>query len=284
MAIGHWGTTVLPGLVKTQHRRIEVAWETLPPHPTVMLDDRGTHQTIAAMGVTDGVMLLGYGDWTINTGPVDVLGYDLETLEPVTLMEQPPELGNEAWDRIHIIDGKAYLPHLDPTLNNQGAYTTNENGVWETVKVGENPSMIHTLDVIKFKGRMLACGSMSAGGGAGCVYTETAPGSRTFTRTLLGDVRADLARFYKFFVRDGGNEVMVQNSAGGLESFVTTDGDNWTAAPGEPRDYRNTATEIPAPLPVGYVGHGAVVTAAVYHDGWVWVGGHGGVVKRARLP
>lgn len=284
MGKAHWGTTALPGVLKTRHAYVEVVWETLPPHPVVMAEATAMHREIRALGVSDGVMLLGYGDWNESFGPVKVIGYDLSTLEPVTLMTQPPELGTEAWDRIRIIDGKAYLPHTDPTLNNQGAYTTNERGFWETVKVGENPSMIHTFDVIKFKGRMMACGSMSSGGGAGVVYTETAPGSRVFTRTLLGGIRDPFARFYKFFVRDGGNEVMVQNSSGGLESFVTTDGDNWTAAPGEPRDYRNTATEIPAPLPVGYVGHGAVVTAAVYHDGWVWVGGHGGVVKRARLP
>ena len=282
MSEAHWGTTVLPGVLKSQHKRVEVVWETLPPHPVVMAETTAMHRQIKALGVSDGVMLLGYGDWNENLGPVKVIGYDLETLEPVTLMEQPPELSSEVWDRIHIIDGKAYLPHTDPTLNNQGAYTTNESGFWETVKVGENPSMLHTFDVIRFKGRMLACGSISSGGGAGVVYTETEPGSREFARSLLGDIRDDFARFYKFFVRDGGNEVMVQNSAGGLESFVTTDGDTWTAAPGEPQNWGNNPSDSPDPLPVGW----PFMTryATLEHEGWLWITQPDGVVKRARLP
>lgn len=282
MGKAHWGTTVLPGALKSQHKQVELVWETLPPHPVVMAETTAMHRQIRALGVSDGVMLLGYGDWNENLGPVKVIGYDLSTLEPVTLMTQPSSLGNEAWDRIRIIDGKAYLPHTDPTLNNQGAYTTNENGIWETVKVGNNPSMIHTFDVIKFKGRMMACGSQAAGGtGAGVVYTETAPGSREFTRTLLGDLRDDFARFYKFFVRDEGNEVMVQNSSGGLESFVTTDGSTWSAAPGEPQNWGNNAWDSPAPLPVGWP---SVATryATLEHEGWLWITQANGVVKRAR--
>lgn len=282
MIFGDGGITVLPGRVKAKVQPGRGVWETLPPHPAVMAETTAEHQRIKALGVSDGVMLIGYGDWNENLGPVKVIGYDLVTLLPVTLMEPPAALGSEAWDIIRIIDGKAYLPHTDPTLNNQGAYTTNENGVWETVMVGTNPSMIHTFDVIRFKGRMMACGSQAAdGSGAGVVHTETAPGSRVFTETLLGGIRGPGARFYKFFVRDGGNEVMVQNWSGVLESFVTTDGDNWTAAPSEPQGYSDT----PDPLPTGYTNHGVeYVSAVTFHDGWVWVGGNGGDVKRALLP
>lgn len=293
MIFGDGGVTVLPGGVRAkvtiqpgegEPDPGEGVWETLPPHPVVMAETTAVHRQIDALGVSDGVMLLGYGDWNENLGPVKVIGYDLVTLLPVTLMEPPHALGSEAWDIIRIIDGKAYLPHTDPTLGNQGAYTTNENGVWETVKVGGNQSMIHTFDVVRFKGRMMACGSRAADGtGAGVVYTETAPGSRIFAETLLGGARGSSARFYKFFVRGEGNEVMVQNSTSGpglLETFVTTDGDNWTATPSEPQDYTN----IPAPLPTGYTNHGVeYVSAVTFHDGWVWVGGNGGAVKRALL-
>lgn len=282
--LGHWGTTVLPGVLKVQYKRVEVVWEDFPLHPTVMLDDRGTHQTIGSLGVDGNNLVIGYGDWTINTGPLKILGYDLSTLEPVTLMEQPPALSTEAWARIRIIDGKAYLPHTDPTSNQQGAYTTNETGIWETVKVGENPSMIHTFDVIRFKGRTLVCGSMSAGGGAGCVYTETEPGSREFARSLLGDIRDDFARFYKFFVHDGGNEVRVQSIRGGLETFATSDGDNWTTLTDEPTYPNNTAGDQPGPLPAGWPDPLGTRTASITHKGYVYVAGTSGRVKRARLP
>ena len=283
------GITVLPGRVKAkvkvqpgQDGHAQVVWETLPPHPVVMAETTFNHRTIYALGVSDGVMLLGYGDWIENLGPVKVIGYDLSTLQPVTLMEPPAVLGSEAWDRIRLIDGKAYLPHTDPTSNQQGAYTTNETGIWETVKVGGNQSMLHTFDVIKFKGRMMVCGSMSAdGSGAGVVYTETAPGSRVFAETLLGGLRGSGARFYKFFVRDGGNEVMVQNSSEGLESFVTTDGDTWAAAPGESQDYSNSPGDTPDPLPNGWPS--VTRLAAVEHEGWYWITQADGVVKRARL-
>ena len=295
MIFGNRGITVLPGRVKakvtvqpgeiepdpTEPGPGEDLWETLPLHPAVMAETTFNHRLIKALGVSDGVMLLGYGDWAENLGPVKVIGYDLVTLLPVTLMEPPHALGSEAWDIIRIIDGKAYLPHTDPTLGNQGAYTTTERGFWETVEIGGDQSMIHTFDVVKFKGRMMACGSMYEDGvGAGVVYTETEPGSREFAISLLGDSRGPGARFYTLSVRDEGNEVMVQNYSGGLESFVTTDGDNWTAAPSEPPVNSST----PGPLPTGYTNHGVeLVSAVTFHDGWVWVGGSDGVVKRALL-
>lgn len=288
---GHFGTVVIPGLINSRAKRMEVVWETLPEHPVVMADQQGTHTHIKTMGVSDNILLIGYGDWTINLGPVKVIGYDLLTGQPVTLMEQPPELGNEAWDRINIIDGKAYLPHTDPTLNNQGAYTTNDRGFWETVKVGNNPSMIHSFDIIKFKGRMVVCGSMGVPGtGAACVYTETSAAFRTFTRTLQGNLHANFARFYKFFLFDGGNEIRVQNSAGGLETFSSTDGSNWVEMvdepvyPGNDSSNRWDASDDLV-LPYGYEDSiGFEPMAAYVHEGWVYVSGTNGVVKRALLP
>lgn len=283
------GSTILPGGVWEIAHRYEVVWETMTPHPKVLEYTSRYHQEIVALGASDGVMLVGYGDWTDNLGPVSVIGYNLQTLQPVTLFA---DARTEAWGRINIIDGKAYLPHTDPTLDNQGAYTTNDRGVWETVKVGPNPSMIHSFDVIKFKGKVLCCGSAAGSGpalGIGCVYTETASDSRIFTRTLAGVSQAGFARFYKFFLYDNGNEVRVQNVAGGLETYKSTDGVNWVALPGEPAYTGNDAwdrevlTSLPANGYADTVGMAEVLSAYV-HDGWIWVGGASGVVKRARLP
>lgn len=279
------GTTILPGGIRSSDSRVEVVWETLSPHPKVMEYTTQAHRQIVDLGVTDGTMLIAYGDWTQNLGPVSVIGYNLQTLAPVTLFANAT---NEGWGRINIIDGKAFLPHTDPTLDNQGAYTTNERGVWETVKIGTNTSMIHSFDIIKFNGLMMCCGSAGINGtGMGVVWTETAPGSREFTRTLMGSSREDFARFYKFY--PVGNKVRVQNVAGGLETWITEDGANWEQESGVPSYTGNNTgwdlTEVTS-LPAGYIETSFMskIWSKYEHDGWLWIGGFDGVVKRARLP
>src|SRR5690606_42072629 len=65
--------------------------------------------------------------------------------------------------------------------------------------------------------------------------------SRSFDLTLSGDSKDPWSRFYKFYLFDDGNEVRVQNSASGLETYKSTDGENWVEMPGEPRSEEHTS-------------------------------------------
>ena len=292
MAQGHWGTTVLPGRIRTHHRELVVVWETLALHPTVMAQATVDHQKIRFLRPHRGVMLVGYGDGNENLGPVDVIGYDLTTLAPVTL--HGPVL-NEIWDRVKVIDGDSYLPWIDPKTyaGNQGGFTTDRSGAWVDVKAGPPDSMIHTFDVAKIGGKIHLCGSRDATSigetytpgttSYGVVWREDAPG--VWTETLRGVARAALARFYSFKAVD--DKWRVQNTTAGIETYETVDGTSWypvtdTAWTSTPT-WGADSTDPPPALPAGYVGV-TPLTAAAYHDGWVWVGGNGGVVKRARVP
>lgn len=295
MAIGHWGTTVLPGRIRTQHRRIEVAWETIAPHPTVMAHPTAEHQKIRFLHPHNGVMLIGYGDFNDNLGPVDVIGYSLSAGQPVTLHTN---VMNEGWDRIRIIDGHVYLPWTDPKTyaGNQGGFTTDRTGEWTDVKIGPGNSMLHTFDIIQIDGHILACGSRDASSigedyppgtiGYGTVWREDSPG--VWVEALRGAGRNAFARFYSFKTMPDG-KVRVQNTAGGVETFETIDGIDWYSV----TDTAWTSTpywgvnsfDPPPPLPAGYTNHGVgSVSAVTYLDGWVWVGGDSGVVKRALVP
>lgn len=283
MGKAHWGTTALPGVVKVQHKRVEVVWETLPPHPVVMAETTADHQKIRFLHPHNGVMLIGYGDWNDNLGPVSVIGYDLETLAPVTLFGPCP---TEAFDRIRVFDGDVYLPWVDPTVGNQGGMTTDRSGSWENVEIGDNTSMIHTFDLAMIGGKVHACGSAphSPGNGVGTVWREDAPG--VWTEALRGTHAEPFSRFYAF--KDmGDGRWRVQNTAGGVETYETT-GTNWTpvtdAAWTSTPYWGADASDPPGPLPAGWPDPLGTRAALLAYEGWVYVAGTGGRVKRARLP
>lgn len=274
-----WGTTNLPGQMMPSNRLVPSVWETLPPHPVVMAEASAYHQQIKALAVADNTMILAYGDWTNNLGPAFVVGYDLDTLQPVTLHGPSP---TEAFDRIRIIDGAAYLPWTDPLGSlHMGGFTTNRSGTWEDV---DAYPMIHAFDVVKYKGALLVCGSTSAGvpgeGGVGVVARQNPQGQ--WVEVLRGKYVANLARFYEFVEVD--DTLIVQTVDGGLprETFGTRGGRDWFPIPDAP-DYKTSWLD-PAPVSLPVAGHGIMALSHAVHDGWLWVAGANGVVKRTRLP
>ena len=275
------GTTVLPGAMFPIARTVPIVWDTLTPHPVVMAEETFAHRIVKALAPVGNTMLVGYGDWDDNLGPVFVLGYDLDTLAPVTLSGPHP---SEAFDRIRVIDGAAYLPWTDPTgANHIGGYTTNETGAWTEVEIGP---MIHTFDVIEFKGALLACGSIfnpeNTNNGLGVVYRRNAAGR--WVEVLRGHYTAPFARFYEFVVVDDGDTLIVQTVDVGppRETFGSRGGRDWFSIPDAP-DYKTSWVDIP-PNPLPATGHGLAAQSYAIHDGWLWVGGTDGAVKRTRLP
>lgn len=282
------GTTVLPGQIRMHRKRTELVWETLTKHPTVMAQPTAEHQKIRFLRAHRGTMLIGYGDWNNNLGPVNVIGYDLNAKTPVTLLTN---VMSEAFDRVRIIDGDAYLPWTDPKTyaGNQGGFTTDRSGVWADVKVGPGDSMVHSFDIIKIGGKIHVSGSRTGSAvdlGVGVVWREDGPG--VWTEALRSANEHSFARFYDFRIVNG--KYRVQNVAGGaVETFETVDGSSWYPVAGEAWtsqvSWGADSSDPPAALPDGYTSHGVgLVTAVAYHDGWVWVGGESGAVKRARVP
>ena len=125
-------------------------------HPTVAANPHDGHAVTSLMA-RDGVLLMGYGDWTHNTGPLDLLGLDLTTGEPVTLHTGVRTECIEVW---RVIDGDLYVPWIDTRSGYDhlgGGYVTNAGGVWREVVV---PDLIHTFDVATSDGHdLLVAGS-----------------------------------------------------------------------------------------------------------------------------
>ena len=248
-------------------------WETLEVHPR-LLEKPESARRVVFLAPYGGTMLIGYGDWSINTGPVWVCGYDLVTGAPTSIFGPCP---TEAFIRARVIGGKAYLPWTDPTNGNQGGYATDESGTWANISIGPNTSMIHTFDIIGFAGNLYACGSTSSPpAGVGVVWGKTPGGA--WSEVLRGSNIADFARFYRFDI--SGGRLRVQNSNPTLETWGTTDGTTWTQDVGYPSFSPEPEGEQP---PLELMGpHGiSQVWAQALFSGWAWVGGPGGVVKRA---
>lgn len=159
---------VLTGLPEVQTAQV---WAT---HPTVAATPADGHNVVSVFP-HGGTLLMGYGDWVANTGPVDLLGIDLATAEPVTLYEG---VWSEAVEVFRVIDGALYVPWIDTRAGTGGGgYLSNSGGTWHEVTV---PDLIHTFDVTSSAGLLVAVGSASDGGvmvsdDAGATWTRDAP-------------------------------------------------------------------------------------------------------------
>lgn len=95
----------------------------------------------------DGTILLGYGDWNTNTGPIDLLDLDPDTGTVTTLVDNMP---TEAIVRFRVLNsGHVWVPSIDPTGANPGTLATNAGGTWDllTVEVPGLPVATHLFDV-----------------------------------------------------------------------------------------------------------------------------------------
>lgn len=221
------------GPLGNRYMTYPLPWQTVPLHPTIAQSPTTAHR-IHNIYPYKGILYIGYGDWDNNLGPVKVVGYNMSTLEPVTLMDEP--VPSEAMDNFREIDGKLYIPWTDPTVSHQGGYTTNVSGTWQNVKAGPPVGLVHTFDVIEFKGNIYVCGSTPVGvSGAGVVYKREANGS--WTNVLTSTNVSDLSRFYRFNDPRWGISIpegtLVVHDAASDSSqkryFSTTDGITWTS-------------------------------------------------------
>lgn len=285
MPLQYRGTTNLPGQMLGTKRTVPVVWETLEPHPKVMAKTTSAHRQIRSMVSHRGMMLFAYGDWSDNLGPVDVVAYNLETGEPLTVFGPCP---TEAWEYIRIIDGDAYLPWVDPRgASHQGGFTTDRTGEWANITVGPSDSMIHTVDIAKIDGRLVVCGSTfgdNEGAGRGVVWCETEPG--VWVKALESTYQSYLARFYTFKHMPDGS-LVVQVTGDNLqyigETWSTVDGLLWDQVFDAP-DYDLALRNRIQPSPPGYNFHGITGPEFVEYNGYLWAGGYSGQVKRAKLP
>ncbi len=105
-------------------------------------------QKINVLKIFDGRLYIGHGCRATNTGPTDILAYDLKTGE-ITV---EGTVDDEAIETFRVIDGMLVIPGVDATEDwSAGNCYTLEDGTW--LKHRTIPNSVHVWDIIGYHGR-----------------------------------------------------------------------------------------------------------------------------------
>ena len=163
----------LPALTAT----MSTTW--LDPHPALPAGAK-----VSGVIPHGNILIVAHGDWAANTGPTDVLAYDLADGDaPITLLADAP---TEAFESGAVIDGAMWLPWIDPTGGDPGGATTDAGGQWRNAVAAP---MIHAFHAATFTGTDIwLVGSRWAGSEHhGCAVRSTDGGQTwTIARSVAG--------------------------------------------------------------------------------------------------
>ena len=213
--------------------------------------------SVLALWPIQGRLYLGYGEWSANLGPTDVISIGPEA-DVVTHLQ---DVGTEAFNVFRVIDGAIYAPYTDPHGAAQGAYggyATNAGGTWRAVKM--NLPMVHCFDIAKTSHGLFMTGSARAiDGTTEPVVVKSTDGGTVWTEVHHSE-RWSLGRYYgivaegdTIFVRHSNGQHPVEASSNGgltwkgvsrpdLHHALSSDGYD---------DPPETITGWPVPLPSG---------------------------------
>ncbi len=100
-------------------------------------------RTISDLQAFDGKLYVGHGDIVLNSGPTDIWYYDLHKKAFV----KQGQIEDEAADHYRIINGRLYLPGMDPREDwSLGNFYRLEDGKW--VKHRTLPNSLHSTDIV----------------------------------------------------------------------------------------------------------------------------------------
>ena len=98
------------------------------------------------MALKDGVLYIGSGDYSENTGPARIWGYSLETGE----WSRTGILSDEAIIRYVELGDELLIPGTDPTTDwSIGFYHRLDNGKWKSQRI---PLAVHMFDIADYDG------------------------------------------------------------------------------------------------------------------------------------
>ncbi len=144
----------------------ELTWVSHGVAPSMVGQPASSGIIWGGMSVHDGHVWLPYGDWNANSGPIDVLSWDIEAEEYVVHLADVPTHGLGGL-RVRS-DGKLFTAWLDGGATG-GGYSSNKSGVWANYPTV--PGNLHTLDVLpEDDGTVWVSGATSEDVGAGLTY------------------------------------------------------------------------------------------------------------------
>jgi hypothetical protein len=155
-----------------------VAWASYGPDPVIAAVVKRTDGSVVPNGRTiqelqpfGAYVYLGYGDWSNNTGPVDLRRLDLAAERYET---RYAAMQTESVLRLRVIDGVLYAVGQDPIQGTQPDYVR-DDGAAATLVSNATVDGAHLFDVLKFSvdgklyltGQSHGAGSQSPGAVAG---------------------------------------------------------------------------------------------------------------------
>ena len=110
---------------------------------------------ISDLAIVAGQLYTGYGDYGLNTGPTEIMSYDLATGAATDRFT----LNGEAVDHFRTFDGDLYAPDIDPKLawDANVGYATGSGGSWHYVF---GTPFEHVFDVAKIGGTLFLAGQV----------------------------------------------------------------------------------------------------------------------------
>lgn len=108
---------------------------------------------ISDLTIVGGQLYTGYGDYGLNTGPTEIMSYDLATGAATDRFT----LNGEAVDHFRTFDGELYAPDIDPKLawDANVGYATGSGGSWHYVF---GTPFEHVFDIAKIGGTIFLAG------------------------------------------------------------------------------------------------------------------------------
>ena len=154
---------------------------------------------ISDMMLFNGKLYIGDGDYSENTGPVNVMVYDIASGK----WESSGALPDEAVKRFVTVQDELVIPGTDPRddWSYGGYYILRESG-WETVRT--IPGGIHNFDMAEYNGALFAALGVKAGEYPLAVSKND---GKTFTQVVMekdgvpiDTTNGDFVRCYDFFI------------------------------------------------------------------------------------
>lgn len=157
---------------------------------------------ISDLTLYNGRLYVGYGDYTANTGPIDLYSYDAKTGASSLDIKVP----TEDIDVITEINGKLYVPYIDPRAEwtSPVGYASTKSGTWQNY---DHAKMIHNYDVATTDGKNLfMAGSLNISGKFYAVIWYSPNGTdkwQIVKKTTSDKFRDELDRYYWLEVING---------------------------------------------------------------------------------
>jgi len=195
--------------------------------------------SLKELAVFEDRLYIGYGDWTVNTGPVDIRHFEPDGGLVVDLT-----IDEESIDYYRIFGDRMFIPGVDPRQPagsdplTGNVFTLDAGATW--IAAFELEQCLHVLDVIPWGDTIFACGSGNidmdhyhAGDDMSVIWRSDDGGHNWELETTWHDDNTDAVARWKRFIRTGDDFVVFGQTIDYVQGVLSNiprryDGGAWT--------------------------------------------------------